>query len=78
MSSEYRYHSPASLESLVALYEHIEAEAPHLTILAVYEFPKPFIKVRDSEHGIVVGFPSEAEYVAYCQIVSRTGGRRHA
>jgi hypothetical protein len=76
--SEYHYHSPASLVSLVALCERIEAEAPHLTILAVYEFPKPFIKVRDTEHGIVVGFSSEAEYVTYCQIVSRTGGSRHA
>jgi hypothetical protein len=76
--SEYYSHSSASLVSLVALCERIEAEAPALKVLAVYEFPKPFVKVRDTEHGIVVGFSSEAEFVTYCQIVSRKGGCHHA
>ena len=67
-------HSPASLFPLVALCERIEAEAPHLQLLALYEFPHPFVKVRDTVHGIVVGFSSEADYVTYCQIVHRRKG----
>ncbi len=67
--------SPSSLLAIQALEERIEAESPHLT---VHLFPYPFIKVRDSEHGIVVGFSSESEYVTYCQITARTEGGRHA
>ena len=71
-------HSPASLAALVALCECIEAEAPHLRILGLYEYPRPFVKVKDTVHGIVVGFSSEADYITYCQIVSRAEGTRHA
>jgi hypothetical protein len=70
--SEY-HHSPASLSALVALCERIEAEAPHLHIKGLYEFPRPFIKVKDTVHGIVVGFSSEDEYVTYWQITARKG-----
>jgi hypothetical protein len=75
--SEYQ-HFPASLSQLVALRERIEAEAPHLRVTGLYEFPKPFLRVKDTEHGIVVGFSSEEEYVSYCQIVSWKGGPHHA
>ena len=72
-----QHHSPASLFPLVALCERIEAEAPHLRVTGLYEFPMPFIKVKDTEHGIV-GFSSEDEFVTYLQIMSRHGGNRHA
>jgi hypothetical protein len=67
-------HSPASLFPLVALCERIAAEAPNLKVLGLYEFPRPFVKVKDTEHGIVVGFSSEADYLTYCQIVNRRKG----
>jgi hypothetical protein len=76
--SEQQQHSPASLFPLVALCERIEAEAPHLQIKGLYEFPRPFIKVKDTVHGIVVGFSSEDDYVTYLQIVSRMEVKRHA
>jgi hypothetical protein len=69
--SDQHYHSPASLFPLVALCERIEAEAPHLRLMGLYEFPKPFVKVKDTQHGIVVGFSSETEYLTYLQVVSR-------
>ncbi len=72
-----QHHSPTSLIPLVALCERIEAEAPHLQIKGLYEFPKPFIKVKDTMHGIVVGFSSEDEFITYLQITSRQGGSRH-
>ena len=72
-----QWHSPASLAALVALCECIEAEAPHLRILGLYEYPRPFVKVKDTVHGIVVGFSSEADYSTYCQITARTGGNHH-
>lgn len=73
--SEYqqRFVSPSSLLAIQALEERIEVESPHLKVLAVHLFPSPFIKVRDSKHGIVVGFSCEADYVTYCQITARKG-----
>jgi len=40
-------------------------------VLDVYEQPHPFVRVKDTLNGIVVGFSSEAEYTLYCQIVAR-------
>jgi hypothetical protein len=76
--SDYQ-HSPSSpLSALQVFALRIETENPHLKVLEIHEFPKPFIRVRDTLNGIVVGFSSEADYVTYCQIISRTGGSRHA
>ena len=66
-------HSPASLAPLVALCERIEAEAPHLLVKGLYEYPRPFVKVKDTVHGIVVGFSSEADYVTYLHLTARKG-----
>ena len=76
--SEHQHTAAASLASLEALCERIEAEAPHLRILDVFESPHPFFRVKDTVHGIVVGFSSEDDYVTYMQIVSRTGVNHHA
>lgn len=70
--SEY-HHSPASLAALVALYERIAAEAPHLQVMGLYEFPRPFLRVKDTVHGIVVGFSSEDELVTYLHMTTRKG-----
>jgi hypothetical protein len=74
--SDQQHHSPSSPSWLAiqALEERIEAEAPYLKVLAVHVFPYPFLKVKDTVHGIVVGFSSEADYVTYCQIVHRRKG----
>jgi hypothetical protein len=77
--SEYQHHSHASLVSLVALCERIEAEAPALEVLALYEFPKPFLKVKDVTNGLVVALSSQAELTLYLDVIhSQKGGRRHA
>ena len=71
--SEHCQHSPAALVPLLALCERIEAEAPHLHIKGLYEYPRPFVKVKDTVHGIVVGFSSEDELVTYLRITTRKG-----
>ena len=68
-----QHHSPASLSTLMALCERIEAEAPHLIVKGMYEFPRPFVKVKDTLHDIVVGFSSEADYVIYLHLTARKG-----
>src|SRR5260370_30892592 len=79
MSEQSHHHSPASLVTLVELCERIAAEAPALEVLALYEFPKPFLKVKDSTNGLVVALSSEAELTTYLEIIhSHKGGRRHA
>jgi hypothetical protein len=77
--SAYHHHSPASLVSLVELCERIALEAPALEVLALYEFPKPFVKVKDSTNGLVVSLSSQAELTLYLDVIhSQKGGRRHA
>jgi hypothetical protein len=76
--SEQQQRSSASLFALVALCKRIEAEAPYLRLLGLYEYPKPFVKVKDTRNGIVIGFSSETDYLTYVQIVGRTEGNRHA
>ena len=74
--SDPQFHSPASLSALVDLCERIAAEAPDLEVLALYEFPKPFIKVKDSGNGLVVALSSQAELSLYLDVIhSRQGGR---
>jgi hypothetical protein len=77
--SEQQFHSPASLVSLVDLCERIAVEAPALEVLALYEFPRPFVKVKDATNGLVVALSSQAELSLYLDVIHpQKGGRRHA
>ena len=67
--SDYQFHSPAAFASLVDLCERIEAEAPALSVLAVYEYPRPLIKVKDATNGLVVALSSEAELTLYLNAI---------
>jgi hypothetical protein len=68
--SEQQHPSFSSLPAIQALEERIRHEAPHLQVLDLLEFPRPFIEVKDTIHGIIVGFSSEADYITYCQVVN--------
>jgi len=70
---EQQHPASALLPAIQALRQRIEQEAPHPHILDVYESPYPFIRVKDTANGTIVGFSSEAEYTLYCQIVARKG-----
>ena len=77
--SEQQHPPSSSLSALQVFATRIEVENPHLHVLDIHEFPRPFVRVRDTVYGIVVGFSSEADYRTYVQITSyRTGGNRHA
>lgn len=71
--------STSSLSAILALAARLERD-PRFVVRDVYANAlKPFVEVKDSVHGIVVGFSSEADYVAYLQTVhSQRGDRRHA
>ena len=74
--SEQQHPASVSLPAIQALRQRIEQEAPHLHVLDVYEQPHPFIRVKDTLNGIIVGFSSEMEYTLYCQIIgSREGAQ---
>jgi hypothetical protein len=45
--------------------------------MSLLEQPHLYVKVKDTVHGIVVGFSSEEDYVTYCRIVSAQGGQYH-
>ncbi len=70
--------SSSSLSAMQALAERIAAETPHLRVLDVYECPHPFVRVKDTVNGIIVGFSSEADYTTYVGMMSRSGGKSHA
>jgi hypothetical protein len=71
--------SPSSSSSAMqALGERIESYTPWLHVLDVVEHPRPYLKVRDTVNGIIVGFSSEADYTTYIGIMRRTGGNSHA
>lgn len=61
-----------------ALAERIEEETPHLRVLDVYECLHPFVRVKDTINGIIVGFSSEADYTTYVAITRRTEVHHHA
>ena len=69
--------SSTPLPAIQALAERIEAQTPHLHVMSLFEQPHPYVKVKDTVHGIVVGFSSEEDYVTYCRIVSVQGGQHH-
>jgi len=70
--------SPSSLPAMQALRERIERDAPWLQVLDLVESPSPFVKVKDTVNGIIVGFSSEADYTTYVGMMSRSGGKSHA
>ena len=74
--SEQQRTASASLPAIQALRRRIEAETPHLHVLDVYEQPHPFVRVKDTLNGIIVGFSSEAEYTLYCQIIHYRKGEQ--
>src|SRR6266478_6309950 len=69
----------SSLEAMLALRDRIEEESPSLKVLDVCAHPCSLLLiVKDTVHGIVVGFSSEADYTIYVGMVSRSGGNSHA
>lgn len=78
MNREHQQQTPqeqrsnaAALAALLLLRECIEEESPSLTVLEMYTQPRPFLKVKDTVHGIVIGFSCEADYRTYVAIVSQ-------
>jgi hypothetical protein len=70
--------SSSSLSAMQALAERIEEETPQLRVLDVYECPHPFVRVKDTSNGIIVGFSSEADYTTYVAITHPTEVNHHA
>jgi hypothetical protein len=70
--------SSSSLSAMQALAERIEEETPHLRVLDVCECPHPFVSVKDTVNGIIVGFSSEADYTTYVGMMSRSEVYHHA
>ena len=70
--------SSSSLSAMQALARRIEAETPHLRVLDVCECPRPFVRVKDTSNGIIVGFSSEADYTTYVVMLHPTEVNHHA
>jgi hypothetical protein len=70
--------SSSSLSAIQALGERIESCTSWLHVLEVVEHPFPYLKVRDTVNGNIVGFSSEADYSTYVGIVSRQGAKCYA
>ena len=70
--------SPSSLSAMQALRERIERDAPWLQVLDLVESASPFVSVKDTVNGIIVGFSSEVDYTTYVGMMSRSGGKSHA
>ena len=70
--------SSTSLSAMQVLHERIERDAPWLQVLDLVESPSPFVKVKDTVNGIIVGFSSEADYTTYVAITRRTEVHHHA
>ena len=70
--------SSTSLSAMQVLRERIERDAPWLQVLDLVESPSPFVKVKDTVNGIIVGFSSEADYTTYVAITRRTEVHHHA
>ena len=70
--------SSSSLSVMQALRKRIEEETPHLHVLDMVEHPYPFVRVKDTMNGIIVGFSSEADYTTYVGMIRRAEVNRHA
>ncbi len=77
MSEQHHSISSSSLSAMQVFALRIEVQTPHLRVLKVLESPRPFLLVRDTLHGIVVAFSSEADYLTYRHTV-RQEGEHHA
>lgn len=68
-----------SLSAILALAARIERDT-RFQVRDVYVYAlKPFVEVKDTIHGVVVGFSSEDDYVTYLEIAhTQRGGRSHA
>ena len=75
MSEQHHFISPSSMSAMQAFARRIDVSTPHLHVLAVFESPHPSLLVRDTLHGIVVAFSSEADYLTYRRTVRQEGGR---
>ena len=62
----------STLLAILALASRIERN-PRFQIRDVFAHPYPFVEVKDTAHGIVVGFSSEDELVTYLRITTRKG-----
>jgi hypothetical protein len=47
-------------------------------VLDVCVYPHPYVKIKDTVNGIIVGFSSEADYTTYVAITRRTEVHHHA
>ena len=74
--SEQQHPPSPSVPAIQALEERIRRETPHLKVLQVFESPRALVEVKDTLHGIIVGFSSEADYLTYCQIVDDRKDRK--
>ncbi len=70
--------SSSSLSAMQALAERIAAETPHLRVLDVCAYPHPYVKVKDTVNGIIVGFSSETDYTTYVVLMRRVEVHHHA
>jgi len=77
MSEQHHSISSSSLSAMQVFALRIAQETPNLRVLEVFESPRPFLLVRDTLHGIVVAFSSEADYLTYRHTV-RQEGEHHA
>ncbi len=66
------------LSAMQALAERIEEETPHLRVLDVCAYPHPYVKVKDTVNGIIVGFSSETDYTTYVVLMRRVEVHHHA
>ena len=69
----------SSLSAILALAARLERDE-RFVVRDVYAYAlRPFVEVKDTVHGVIVGFSSEADYVAYLTLVHRPqGGHRYA
>ena len=62
----------SSLDAILALASRLERN-PRFQIRDVFTHPYPSVEVKDTLHGIVVGFSCEADYLTYLSLTARKG-----
>ena len=61
--------------AMEALRATIQARTPWLHVMEIVtDHEHPFLRVKDTANGIIVGLSSEAEYRLYIGIVDQQGG----
>lgn len=74
--SEQQSPTPVSSPAMQALSERIARETPELYVMNVCVSPRPYLRVKDSVNGIIVGFSCEEEYLLYVQAILRKEAAR--